>query len=60
MKQMPEIKNAAMKRIFIMPFISLGLLAYGGSDYQKMMDNMANKYLQGISDHEIANFDQIY
>jgi hypothetical protein len=46
-----------MARVLIMPLISLCFVTMSASDYTKYNDKMVTKYLGGISDNEINNFE---
>jgi len=59
-KKSPEFKNYAIARILFMPAMSFGMLWYSSKVTQEYLDVLQNKYLAGITDEEIANFDNIY
>ena len=60
MKQNPQYRKAALKRVFIMPLISFAMLTYSGKDMQDFCGRMVSKYLQGITDYEINNFEALF
>ena len=43
-----------------MPLISLAMITYSGKDMQDFCGRMVSKYLQGITDYEINNFEALF
>jgi hypothetical protein len=59
-RKQPQYHKAGVRRIFFMPLLSLVWLTYSASALQKHTNILIAKYLNGITDHEIHNFEQMY
>jgi len=59
-RQQPAYRTAGMRRMLVMPLLSLGWLALSGSSFQRTSDDLVRKYLNGITDYEIQNFEVLY
>lgn len=59
-KKQPQYRQAGVRRMLIMPLLSLAWLAWSANSLQKHTDIMVAKYLNGITDYEIHHFDQMY
>ena len=59
-RQNPAMKTHALRRIFLMPLVSLGMLLYSEKIIKDYVTELSTKYLNGITDYEIVNFDALY
>jgi hypothetical protein len=59
-KKNPIYKAWGLNRIFIIPAISFFCLTYSAIDHSKANKKMIARYLSGITDYEINNFDALY
>ena len=60
MKEQPQHRNHALRRVFFMPIMSICMLGYSAKITQEFLKEMSNKYLGGITDYEIMNFEALY
>jgi hypothetical protein len=56
----PQYRPVALRKIFFVPCVSLLWLAYSAYDLSTTYEKLTGRYLGGITDYEITNFDALY
>ena len=55
-----KLSQKALRRMIILPAFPIFMFLYGTHDLFWYSERMAKKYLDGMTDLELTNFEQIY